>query len=1613
MRFWTRRTGFDCAVLLVVSACLGATARGASPEAKRFPPDAADTNLTHLALAAAERAALGTDPAELIRGAGVWRNAGVEEESERVHRAPVNAAYPSWFILAWAGPQRVTAVRLRGNLEEFRLSTLADSTGLNPAVAPESAWRRLATRELRRLPGQARDEVVYELVCEQPIETRALRLLIREVRPRNHPIAWLGEFSAWGKALSGPPEALNPQPPCTVETRVPVTGEAALVIDDAQGRRVRNLFAQVERTAGARSEPWNLKDGDGQYVAAGTYCWKLIAGPTPELRYQMTPYPNVELHSPDSTPWNNTPQDGWLANHGNQSAVCAVGQEVYMGAGGTEGGHALIACDLNGRKLWGSPQGVDQLFTDGPTLFFRSASSVHRFDAAARRATPLLSVAPAPERGGALVGLAARENRIYAAHYSPLPYLANATAEGNVDLDACLPRLPESIKRSDNYGIPVSPRRDFLSYFRLKDGFVGGDARNTLALDSTRGTGAAQHILLAFRRPTALGSLVFPRPQTTDSTFRLSVLKPDAPYPPRVRHEADWTEVEVGELGPWNCVAVPAGTRTRALRIAFTRAGADLMGEGGAGDAAGAPDLGGDLVGGTAAADDALAESEAWGGRVEGMRLLRCRFRNLLPLARIEVSSGTYRAETGEWDAQRREPLSPEEPGALMFTWEQPQAVRGLAVKEIDGASTLIDVFTGTGDPALAGMEGWEQMAEYRQPRRNHYQPDGGNNADARYLDGVVDFGRSVTTRAVRLRVVRQWGEQSGRPEGVRRDRGGTVVDPCRCRIYGAAPLEYLGGEDPLDPIVTQRLTVFDAADGRKLREQVSPVTGAIAFRPTDGALFGRIGPRVVQLDPQTLQPTDFVTDLLRPVGQTMAFDPQGRLYVYDHADTRRNIRVYGPDGRFLHAIGKPGRRPAGPYDAELLDEVCALSADGAGNLWVVYPHDNPRRIARFRQDGTFMEDYFGNTNYGGGGVLDPEDPTRFYWGDLRFAIDWQTGRTSLDSLLSTHPTEASVWGLGFRSAAEAIVVKDRRYFVSAPLSHGAFTGLAVVGLYDEHARCMRLCAAMGGAGAFPYLQRPEFIKAVGGRPLGAFRFIWTDRNADGEVQVKEVDFTALPGGRNPRHQIGRFDHELGAWSRSWDDGGAHEWLRYEVQALLADGTPVFKAKVMPFWADYRLPDNTHFRFGPRGNEGLSPTGELRWSYRAGYGMDGLKVYPWAPGVVDLQFGVSGMATVDQGELGTIFVIHANNGQMNLWTSDGLLAGHLTYHARDPRAKSWPAVHARNTHLENLTLGQEHFRHFFCRASTGRYYMVAGHTHASIVEVTGLEKFRRASGEITVTPEMLARTREWEARYQRRQLLVNPKLVVCAERQPLIDGAIGDGEWSPGSTLGGFAEFWTAYDRNHLYLAWRVTGRGPLANSGEDFRRAFKTGAAVDVQISTDPAADPARRQPGAGDLRLLITQVKGKPVVVLYRPEAPGAPAAHRWETSTPGGGTTVFEQVVTLPEARVAIGESTDGYCVEAAIPLAALGLKPPTDGLTLPLDWGVLTTDAGHITRTRQYWANAMATGVADEPTEARLEPALWGHVRFQADRTTDMSLRLDAPGGAAGGNEAVDEFLEDLK
>lgn len=1554
------------------TACLYAADAVPSP----FPPDPSHTNVTPFALAQAEQAPFGSDPMRLVHGQGAWQNAGPdprEMDNPKIDRLPVNEVYPSWFVLVWPEPLPLSALRLRTNADQVKVYLFSGAAAENPALAPDSNWQRIRFDKPAGR-GKGQHEAVHEVVLPADTRARALKVQILEVQPRNSKIAWISEFSVWGRPPAKPFEKLSDVPPVAIPCRFAVAGEAALVVEDGSGRRVRNLFAQVERQAGESPEPWDLKDEDGQYVAPGTYRARWTVGSKPELIYQMTPYPNVEAHSPDSTPWNRAPKDGWLSNHGNQCGVCVIGDRLYISAGGTEGGHALIETDLQGRKAWGSGDTANRLFTDGATLFLQSGNSVRRFDPATRTIAPAVNLDQGVTRRGSVVGLAARENRVYAAYYSGLPRLDTAARGDQVDLGACLPKLPASVNRSDNYGIGLSPQRDFLSLLRLHGDFVAGDARNTLYLESTKGRGPRQRVLLAFREPVALGSLVFPRPALGDLEFKISVLKSDAPWPPNPRREGDWLPIALPTLTAWNCVPLSEKLTTRALCLTFSKPAADLMVED---DRADEPTL---------TLEDAPDEGvgiggEEWCGRLEGLRLLRARFENVAPSARVRVSSGAYDPDTGAWDAQRTAPLSEEDPGVLLLEWDQPQTLSGLALKEVDGAVAKIDVFTGNGEADLTGTNGWETVAEYHQKRRNYYQPDAGNNAEALYLDGTVDFGRDITTMAVRLRVVKQWGEKGGYPEGVRRDRGGRTIEPARCRIYGVAALSPLGGDVPVDPIIYRRLVVFDAADGKVLDERPSAITGGLAFRHPDGALFGFVGTTLARIGDDPAKPAPFITDV-KKLGwmSPIAFDPAGHCYVWDHATDRRQVRVYDESGQYLRSIGTPGPRKPGPYDPTVIDDACALAASGKGDLYAVYPHDNPRRVAHFSQDGAFVQDFFGNPNYGGGGTLDPYDKSRLYFADLRFHLDWETGKTRLDSVMSAKGREeASVWGWGFRHSVEAIMIDGRRYLVSAPLNISAESPFQVVCAYDEQEKRLRLAAAVGDAGAFPYLQQPEFLKATGGKPLGGFSFIWADRNGDGEVQVAETVLTPKKGDV----RVGRADAQLGFWS------GA---TRYEVKEFLPDGTPVYERRSMPFAAHYHMPDGNHFRFGQRNgaavNEVVDSQGRTLWLYRAGHGMDGLNVPPWQPGRVDLQFGIAGFGRVD-GDLGDVFVIAANNGQWNLWTADGLLAGHLTLHQGDPRVKGWPAEHARGTRLTGITAGQEHFRYFFTQAADGKFYAVIGGMWASVIEVQGLERIRRGEIELNVTPEMLSQTREWEAQRHTRKLFSRAPVQECPRGAPALDGWMNAGEWPVLTHLDDYASFGMLYNDQHLFIGWTVKNRGALENGGDDFRRYFKTGAAVDVQLGTRADADPNRTAPQAGDIRILVTRVKGKPgsgeqgrtVAVLYRPVAPDAPKADRWETRTPAGGTTAFDQVKILDAAVITVQEDGDRYSVEAAIPQKDLGLAP-APGQVFKMDWGVLTTDDGFVTRSRAYWANPTATGVADEPTEARLQPALWGHVRFTA-------------------------------
>lgn len=1018
--------------------------------------------------------------------------------------------------------------------------------------------------------------------------------------------------------------------------------------------------------------------------------------------------------------------------------------------------------------------------------------------------------------------------------------------------------------------------------------------------------------------------------------------------------------------GPgWTVAPAPAPAMARAVRLSFDYGG-DELAELDLADppANGALDL--DLRGNDAPAPE---KRKAWKGELEGMKILRRRYTNLFPTCKVSVSSGHVTPD-GEWDAQRERPLMRADPAIYMLSWEAVQPIRGLAIKEIDGRFTEIDAWTGEGEPALAGKRGWEKVATYEQRTRYYYAPDQNFNAYARYMDGYVDFGREVRTRALRLRIVEQWmwkEEDRAGCAGVRFDRGGEKLEPARCRVYGVAPLQYLGGETPLEDLMAERLEVYDVTKRQLVKELPLDRGGDLACAP-DGTLYAVSAGRVVKVDPEQGRHVPVRIEVERP--GAIACDRAGNLFVHDAAADQNVVKVFDPAGSLVRRIGNPAPREAGPHDPTRLLNVSDIAVDEQDQVWMVESVWVPKRITLWGEDGTFKREFLGNTSYGGGGSLNPYDKRSLFYGPLEFELEWQTGRTRLKNI---------TW-LGDSAPGErAIKVQDRLYVVTRQEFAGlrAEQAVGVVYLYEKDH--LRRVAAAGAAGKFPPLRTPEILEKLGKKAIGYFQFAWSDLNGDERAQVDEVQFfdTNKPRGGG----VGRFDDDLGL------DAGDY---RYDVERYLPNGVPIYARTKKRFsGSSVRIADGRNFLIWNHAYMGgVTEDGKPAWTHPTEqwgvHGLTGAK--PWFAGQTVAQFGVIGHETSPGGDLGEFFVTHGACGTWHIWTADGLLAGRIFRDMCGPGARPWSMrEHERGLDLSAVTVGQEHWAGFFCRTrEDNKFYAVAGHNHVSVVE--GLEQFKRVGGEIKVREEDLAAAMQWDRRRQARRLYEAAKLLECRR----VSGAVSiDGspdEWeSPNAVLEDReVSFSMAYDDANLYVCYVAQGCGPMKNTGNDWRRLFKTGAAADLLIGVDPQARPDRNAPAPGDLRVLLTVAEGKPVAVLYQPVAPDARPDEAWEARTMVF-QAKFARVARLAGAAVAARSMPNGYCLEASIPLAAVGLEVRPD-LMLKMDWGILVSGPdGNEVMQRLYWANPQTGIVADEAAEAMLRPDLWGTVRF-SDRTS---------------------------
>lgn len=280
-------------------------------------------------------------------------------------------------------------------------------------------------------------------------------------------------------------------------------------------------------------------------------------------------------------------------------------------------------------------------------------------------------------------------------------------------------------------------------------------------------------------------------------------------------------------------------------------------------------------------------------------------------------------------------------------------------------------------------------------------------------------------------------------------------------------------------------------------------------------------------------------------------------------------------------------------------------------------------------------------------------------------------------------------------------------------------------------------------------------------------------------------------------------------------------------------------------------------------------------------------------------------------------------------------------------------------------------------ADRGECYLYDGSCHPNVYRVDGFGKNGKITGEIRFEGKMKLAHH------------VNPFPPVADAAKPPVefvrlDNPFDSKKWGdkPATLTANngeeLAKINVGYDDNFLYARFDVKDTTPMENKADDEKRVFKWGDAVGLSLGKAGTHE----KPQAGDIRLLATELKGKPVVVAMIPES--ATLKRPTEYYTPAGGTWKFAYVGVLDTAVVRFTKQPNsGYVAEFKVPLSALeGLSfKPGEKLACEAEVllsgfgqrGFQTISRNHLFTLRSF---SQAKMVDDIPTEARMYPQNWG-------------------------------------
>jgi hypothetical protein len=772
-------------------------------------------------------------------------------------------------------------------------------------------------------------------------------------------------------------------------------------------------------------------------------------------------------------------------------------------------------------------------------------------------------------------------------------------------------------------------------------------------------------------------------------------------------------------------------------------------------------------------------------------------------------------------------------------------------------------------------------------------------------------------------------------------------------------------------------VAVVDAKTGKLLRTLAVPKVGDLELG-ADGLLYAiSEGVKLVTIDPQGGAAKELCHVPLedgKDWVSALAVGRDGDIYCGIRG-THHYVQVIGRDGKPGRTIGrKEGRQLTGPWQQDGMFAISALAIDGQGQLWATEEDGAPRRVSVWNaKTGEFANEFFGASTYGAiGGAINPLDPCLMIGQGCEWRIDPKTGRASVLGVITRQGMGATRFGFspdhrlfaaitpGFLSSGAPIrffeKLKDGDWKLRAQLSQ------------DQKAKQVSAWADENGDGQQQSDEVRSWPDDLGGWVQGWYMAVTADLTCYGGM--KQITVSGWTKCGAPRYDLSQAKPLPGP-----KDGGARGGMGAQHNAGAADNRFVLWNGT--YGDDHATLDCYSLE-----------TGKLVWTYPSNFtGVHGSH-RACAPEVGMLRgaYDICGSVTLPQ-PIGDIWVIPTNKGEWHAITEKGY---YLTkFWEGDPMKAEFPAHAEPGADCTRCPpgAGEEAFGGSICLDKDGVLSLQGGHSSFWNVAVHGLERTRAlAGGTLTLSAADVETARQYRQRYL--NLEAGDRTLTVARATPAFTGVI-DRDFAA-RTVKSFARqdnakvrAALAWDEQHLYAAWEVMDDTPWINGADAPEFMYARGDTVDLQLQTDPKADPARDAAGLGDLRLSIGPFQGKATAVLYRRVVAKESDKHALKFVSGVYRDGVWMESVTFPtDLRIAVKPEPEKhrYVVEAAIPWATLG-GAPAKGLVLRGDLGATHGNkAGDDTVLRSYWANLSTGLVSDEVEELMMTPKAWGELKL---------------------------------